>query len=276
MKNYQEYYPKPLSLKSTKIIYSQMIECVCKVYLPYGEFGTGFFVKIPCKNKMIPTLISSNYVLNKYNLHNGNEIHLSLEEDKKITLIKLNDKNIIYTNKELDITIIEIIEKDYKKDISFLELDDIVEKNNIPDEYYRTENIYMIQYNEKEVGLSYGFIKKLDNKKIIHTCCFRRGSSGSPILNSSTQKVIGIHTGSTQYDNFGFLIKYAIEDFIKFYLTNDINFKEYKESDFTNLKLLSEGSCGVVYSAYSEQDNNEICLKKINIEKMSSLYQKIT
>ena len=102
-----------------------MIECVCKVYPPNERFGTGFFVKIPCKNKMIPTLITCNHVLNKHNLQNENEIHVFLEKNKIIKSIKLNNKNIIYTNEELDITIIEIIEKDYRKDIRFLELDNL-------------------------------------------------------------------------------------------------------------------------------------------------------
>ena len=93
--------------------------------------------------------------------------------------------------------------------------------------------------------------------KIMHTCYSSKGNSGSPILNSSTQKVIGIHHASGRYYNLGFLIKYAIKDFIKFYLTNDIHFKKYEESNFTNLKLLSAGSCGDVYSAYSEQDNKK-------------------
>ena len=125
MKNDQKKYIKPLSLESTEIIRYQMIECVCKVYNTDREFETGFFVKIPCKNKMIPTLITCNHVLNKYNLHNENEIHFSLEKNKIIKSIKLNNKNIIYTNEELDITIIEIIEKDYRKDIRFLELDNL-------------------------------------------------------------------------------------------------------------------------------------------------------
>ena len=262
MNNNQEYYPKPVSLESTKKICYQMIECVCKVYNPSGEFGTGFFMKIPCQNKTIPTLITSYHVLNEGYLNTENEILIILENDEKS--IKLNNNKIIYTNEKLDITIIEILEKDFIKNIHFLELDEEITYRD-----YGTENIYMLQYNER-LGVSYGIIKKSEDMKIIHTCYSEMGSAGSPILNSRTQRVIGIHIGRTKLYNHGILINYAIEDFIKFYITNDIHFKEYKESDFTNLKLLSAGSfCDV----YSEQDNNEICLKKINIEKMNLIYQ---
>jgi len=101
----------------------------------------------------------------------------------------------------------------------------------------------------------------------------RRG----PIINIYTNKVIAIHAGGTSnFDsdikarryktiNFGYLLKNIITDYI-------IK-KNYKESDFKNIKLLSSGLFGNIYSAYSIKDKKEVCLKKINLEKMKLNYQ---
>lgn len=48
----------------------------------------------------------------------------------------------------------------------------------------------------------------------------------------------------------------------------------YIDSDFSNLKLISNGFYADIFFAYSIKDQIEICLKKINIEKMKLNYQK--
>ena len=51
---------------SMKII-EQLEHCICEIYDEKGNFGTGFFCKIPYSNeeKCFPALITSNHVLNK-------------------------------------------------------------------------------------------------------------------------------------------------------------------------------------------------------------------
>ena len=66
--------------------------------------------------------------------------------------------------------------------------------------------------------------------------------------------------------NFGYLLKNIITEYI-------IIKKNYKESDFKNIKLISSGLFGNIYSAYSIKDSKEVCLKKINLEKMKLNYQ---
>ena len=93
-----------------------------------------------------------------------------------------------YTNKDYDITIIEIKEEDEIK--SFLELDDKIindiMNNRDENNDYIDETLYIIQYPEGQLSVSYGILQNIfvDKKyNFNHKCCTRRGSSGSPILN---------------------------------------------------------------------------------------------
>jgi hypothetical protein len=76
----------------------------------------------------------------------------------------------------------------------------------------------------------------LDNLDIKHTCSTENGSSGSPILNLETNKVIGIHKeGSTIFDfNKGTYLKYALIDFIN---KNKINNNDNIINDMPNINF---------------------------------------
>jgi serine/threonine protein kinase len=67
----------------------------------------------------------------------------------------------------------------------------------------------------------------------------------------------------------GTLLNYIIKDFNEDH--NLVNL--YNDKNFSNLKLISSGSYGDIYSAYSIKDKIEVCLKKINIEKMKLNYE---
>ena len=138
-------------------------------------------------------------------------------------------------------------------------------------EDFKYENVYILQFLHRDGFISYGLIKDIiDEHKIIHYCSTEVGSSGSPILNLKNKKVVGIHYGSNreQNCNYGTLLNNPIIDF-----TNKFKNK-YNDKDFTNLKLLSAGSYSDIYSAFSIKDKIEVCLKKINLEKMKLNYQK--
>ena len=53
----------PISIKGTKKILRQMQNSICKIYINTGEIETGFFCKIPYKNKLLPVLITNNHVI---------------------------------------------------------------------------------------------------------------------------------------------------------------------------------------------------------------------
>ena len=145
-----------------------------------------------------------------------------------------------YTDEKFDITIIEIKEKDNYK--NFLKLDekimnDII-KNDNQNRKYIKETIYIIQYPENKLSVSYGILEQIfeDNKhNFIHKCNTKRGSSGSPIL-TLNNRVIGIHKeGFDNRFNIGTLLNYPIKKFIQIYYKSNIKkMKMYSNYDISN------------------------------------------
>ena len=227
-------YPLPISYDCSLTIMEQMKRDICKIKIG-PEQGTGFFCKIPFpdRNNMLPVFITTHHILNEDILYKPNsKIAISIREDKKMKEIKLDNRKI-YTNKEYDITIIEIKQEDGIK--SFLELDDkilndIIDKNNENDQYV-DDTIYIIHYPESKLSVSYGTLEKIYIDKeydFRHKCSTRGGSSGSPILNSNN-KVIGIHKkGSNNKYNLGTFINYPIREFIGQENDNKIMMELYK------------------------------------------------
>ena len=99
---------EPISLKqSEKIIEQMKSNSICRI----NNKGTGFFVKIPYKSKLLPVLITTNQVINIYDILCNRNILLHLNNE--IKTIKLDNNRLMYTNAKFDISIIEIKEEDY-------------------------------------------------------------------------------------------------------------------------------------------------------------------
>ena len=176
--------PEPLSIEAIETILKQMKNCVCKIY--NGKQGTGFFIKIPYKNTLLPALITNNHIIEENDFINNKIITIYLGNEKKSKNIKVNNKRIFYTNEELDTTIIEIKEnEDGIK--NFLELDDKINeclnmnKEEIFDflkNIYSNNSIYSLNYPEgKDVVASIAQPPKLLDKIIRHKCQTKEGSS---------------------------------------------------------------------------------------------------
>ena len=222
-------YPNPITIDSTRKILKQMENCICKIN-NYNGKGTGFFCYIfDKKNKnKIPVLITNNHVINEKIIQENDNILVSLndEQDKKIN-INLNYNRKIYTSDQdkYDTTIIEIKpEKDKLNVDNFLELDENILESN---QNLINENIYIIQYpkynfNFQKASVSYGILRDISKKyELMHSCSTELCSSGSPILNISHHKVIGIHTKGLMHNfnfNLGTLLKYPIQEYL-----NNIN-----------------------------------------------------
>ena len=112
-------YPNVISYECSKKIIKQMESNICKITVGENQ-GTGFFCKIPFPdlNKMLPVFITNNHLINL----KMDKIIISINNDNEIKEIELNNR-IKYTNKEYDITIIEIKEED--KINNYLEIDRI-------------------------------------------------------------------------------------------------------------------------------------------------------
>ena len=174
--------------KQILMILDQMNKCVCKVYSERNCTSTGFFCFIPYNNIKFPVLIVNNHVIDEGFINKNETISLELNNEKKT--INIKDKKI-YTNREYDITIIEI---DPDKDFiyNFLEIDENIFKEE--EIFFKDQSIYLPQCYKK---VSFGVLKKIDydDQRIDHACSTERESGGSPIMNLSNSRVIGIHCG---------------------------------------------------------------------------------
>ena len=216
-----------MTFEFMQIAMEQMKKCICKIKLDNKQ-GTGFFCKIPFpdQSKMLTVFITDNHIIDKNQLYkNSEKIKIDIKEELEIKEIELNNR-MKYTNEEYDVTIIEIKEEDNIK--NYLKLDDSIindiENNINKNRDYINETIYIIQYPENKLSVSYGILNEIyEDKKynFNHKCSTRGGSSGSPILNINN-KLIGIHKeGNTNLrNNIGAFLNYPIKEFIKL---NNIN-----------------------------------------------------
>ena len=206
----------PISIEKTEIILGQMKNCVCKIHKE-GNTGSGFFLKIPYDNQLLNLLVTSNRVLNEKEIKVGNVINISLNNEKIFKEIKLDSKRKTYTNKELDITIIELKDEDNLQ--HFLLLDENIINNDVNNynNIYKNESLYILNYlYNKDIYTLYSTPNKTEENKIIHKCNTDTSSSGSPIILLKNNKVIGIHCGNSKDNfNFGILLKKSLLDYMK-------------------------------------------------------------
>ena len=205
--------PDPLSIQGTQMILSQMMNCICKIKLK-GKSGTGFFVHIPYENNIIKALITNYHIIDEKYYSQNKELNLLLNDENEAKIIDLTKKRETYFNEEYDIALIELKIDD--KIYNYLELDDKIYKNESK-AFYEDKSIYVLQYPGNNVLVSYGLLTKIDKFNIKHTCNTDHGSSGSPILDLNTFKVIGLHKGGSNIFNFneGTFLKFPLNDFLK-------------------------------------------------------------
>ena len=140
---YLDKYPRPVSIEGTKKILDQLKINICKIYKRDGSKNTGFFCNISYNNIIIPVMVTNNHVIDENYIKENKEIQITLYDDKEKKIIKLNDNRKIYTNKQYDITIIEINKK--KDNINnFMEIDEKIFKNS--NEIYNNQSIYILHY----------------------------------------------------------------------------------------------------------------------------------
>ena len=228
-------YLTPISIESTKFILESMEKKVCRIFYKNNNIGTGFFCKLPIPGPetSTPFLITNNNTINDNLLNQVNEqiTIITNEGQKSPKKIKLNKKDrLSFSFPKYGITIIEIKNNDKIND--FFDIDKNILNNNLNNQYIQ---VYMIQnketkdIKENEVYLSFGTLKNMekDPKSFNHSCHTFSGSSGSPIINLSNHKLIGI-----QVDNVSgyFLNIFSVNSF-----TEKIDYK-------TELNIYHKGS----------------------------------
>ena len=228
-----------VSFEGTKKILFQMENCICKIYLKNEEKGTGFFCKIPFNNNLLPVLITNNHVLNENNIEDNEIIKLTI--NKEVKEIKLDSLRKKYTNsdKQIDITIIEIRQKiDGINDYLELEENEFSMKNIELEYKKKSTYVYILHYLKGELNVTYDLIDDIiDNKRANHYYNKEESLSCSPIISLKIFKVIGIYIGNSQIKemNNGVFIKYAI-DLFNIFNRNEIDIAyETKEEGYNNI-----------------------------------------
>ena len=266
--------PEPVSISGTRIILNQMINCICKIKLK-GVDGTGFFCEInDGNNNKLHFLVTNYHVIDKQYYEENNKINLLLNDDTIIKELDITIKRKTYFNENYDIALIEIQNED--EITNFLELDDnlFIEKEHV---LYLYKSIYVLHYPKgKNACVSYGLLNAFDESKksdIQHTCSTQDGSSGSPILNLETNKVIGIHKEGikdSKYNyNIGTFLKYPLNEFFK-----NINNKSKKLNNKEHNDKNKNFNINFIDKKKYENIINEP--KNIKIPKMNIIFKEVT
>ena len=227
-----EKSPNPITIDGTENILYQMKNCICKIINNNGKKGTGFFCRIPYNDKLLPVLITNYHIINENIYDKKAKIELTLNDDKKAIILKLDNSRIKFTNKDLDVSIIEIKQK-IDNINHFLDIDDNINTNL---EYvYNNKSVYILHYPKGSLAnVSYGLSNQIIDNNCYHFCSTEEGSSGAPILLLDSFKVIGIHKGGPNNKNFKFNLGTYIKSAIQlFNIENDINNK-YNASNEVN------------------------------------------
>ena len=208
-----------LNTEQMEQIMFQMKNCACKIKLDNGTIGTGFFCLIPFPKKTNPllVLVTCNHVLDEQNILEGKKINFSLNNERIKKSITISNSRKTFTDKEKDVTFIEIKPDDNIGEESIIDIDENLFKEDF-NKLYDKKSVYIVHYEEgKDVKYSLGKIKFIGEDKytINHNCKTLTGSSGSPIINLMNFKVAGVHKGYNKQFNLGTLLKIPIEDFYK-------------------------------------------------------------
>ena len=226
---------------------------LCKIGFSYRlngyGYGSGFCCLIPLPNKStkIPVLITCNHVLKEEKLQIGNIIKISYDDGGTIIEMLITKDSKIYTNKELDATIIEMEQyNNTTNKFIFMDVDeDIFNDKDFLMKVFRRKKVYILEYaklsesnefKEKKLSLikknieeftkdkSYrikdGIIIDIDKSienRFYHNIQTDSGASGGPIISYNKNKVIGYHIGKIKDSKIkiGFLLKQPIQEFIK-------------------------------------------------------------
>ena len=187
----------------------------CKIICKDGKYATGCFCNIQYNwNSTLKVLMTSNHVLDIDDIQQGQYIIFTIDNDKEKYKILIDNTRKTYTNKSYDVTIIEI-KKNEINEKSFFDLDEQIFLDNSSDIFINSQ-IFLLHYPKgKKMEISPGIIQNISEDKgckiIQHLCQTTGGSSGGPIINKKTFRVIGIHIGAPEEEekayNIGTLLK---------------------------------------------------------------------
>ena len=192
--------PKSIPLEALEVLIPKLKANICKIECNEGGSGTGFFCNIPSAWNDLKVLMTNHHVLKEDDILIGKKIKFSINNGIKCYEIEIDDSRKVYTNKQYDVTMIELKPKDNIDKNSFFDVDNRIFNENSK-ELFINQQIYLLHYPKgNKMEYSIGLIQNIgeDNYSIRHLCDSSSGSSGAPIINSINFQVIGIHKGAAQ------------------------------------------------------------------------------
>ena len=205
--------------------------------------GTGFFFESEIENFPIKyCLFTNSQILDAKKLEIDKKIKFKYFTGKKYVEkeIKITDDRKIYTNKELNYTCIEIFKSDGIQ--KFLKIEPLL--NNLKyNDFLKNKDIFILHYPKgNNVCFSYGKVKSLTNKELIHSASTDICSSGAPIIIRSKENyVIGMHFFGKKDNNSATKINYILDDISKDVLKpNEINCIYIQKENEKEIKLIHD------------------------------------
>ena len=209
--------------------------------------GTGFCFNLPDKGYKF--FLTNNYILNQEFLDSEKKLILYDKNDNKIE-IDLSINRFKMTDKDMDFTIIEILEEDNLS--YFLEVDEFINSKD-----YKDEEIFTFDFPEgKNLQYSFGKCQGKYNNSFSYSSEIK---GGSPLILKYNSKLIGLHKGT--YGNSAVPINLIIDklNFIKcVYNIDDTNIG--KEIQIIN-KGYNNSSVENNYKMIIENQTKDIAFK---------------
>ena len=256
-----------ISKENINIINEKVEKNLCKIIGGNGGIELGFFCMIPFpnNNNLLPVLITSNKVIKKGDINKNGNIQLIINNNNKEILMNEFRKSYISTESN-NIAIIEIKQEDGLDIKSFLLLDNIIfepklDHINYNQNHFQTNHKYtlFVLKKNKNNNCLIGYLLKDENVRF-----------GSPIINQSNYKVIGIIVNN--YININLLSKSILnfqekfEVFKKIYeLSNNKNNNSNNYSDEIKIKYkISEEENIRIFGDEFVNNNKNLCKIIIN------------
>ena len=191
-----------------------MKHCICKIKND-DKAGVGFFCNINLdENFKCHTLVTSYNMFNEDDIKKNQSLNIYFNDDKENKSIILDNNRRIYFNENFGIRILIIENNDnINNEKNYLDLDDNLLDNDFS---YENKSLYILQYqNNNKASVSFGKLKDIKESEIFHLCKVENCSDGSPILNLSNNKVIGIQNKPQNSGfNCGTFLKIPIKEMI--------------------------------------------------------------
>ena len=164
--------------------------------------GRGFLLFIPLDLGEFYCFMTNDHVINNESINNNNIIYIIYEEYKVVNIKLDRNKRYIRNFKDinLDITVVQILDKDNIPKDYFLEPEfDIQINNNLIN-----KKIYIPQYIVgKKFENAEGIITDINGYEFSHSVDTDNGP-GSPIFLKTSNRVIGIHYGYALNKNINY------------------------------------------------------------------------